>query len=1015
MQPNFASTLAILRQTRQRRQQKERRAMLQLLLAWTAGGALAIGTLWAVLMLGGINLLAQLYTYYTAQLPSTAQIEQAFSTTNSDFFQTTKIYDRTGQYLLYEVLDPQAGDRQWLNLGDIPSDLINATIAIEDQTFYQNSGYDLSGIGRALWSNLQGNPVQGGSTITQQLVKNVLISPNTLAEQTYERKIRELLLAVEVTNRYTKNDILQWYLNTNFYGNLAYGIDAAARVYFNKSARELDLAESALLAAIPQYPALNPIDAPQAAKQRQELVLDLMQTQGYIDAAAASATKQVDVLARLHPSTERFNIIAPHFSQYVLQQLLQQLDPQLVYRGGLNVYTTLDLDLQFQTECVARTQLLHLSGAELTTQVAPANRGECLAAQQLPPLRSSEIGFDHRVSNTAALVLDSRNGQILAMLGSKDYWDKSIDGSFNVAVDGLRQPGSAFKTFSYITAFSQGYTPATMILDVRKAFDSGSNTPYVPENYDRQFHGAVSLREALARSYNIPAVEVLNWVGVNNVLRIAHQLGINSLESGEQYGLALGLGGGEVTLLDLTYAYSVLSNNGRMVGQLRDNAQLRPGYRTLDPVAILRITDSTGQPLQACGVSHNAVCDFSQSTSQQVLSPELAYLITDVLADQQARIAAFGSPNPLEIDRPAAVKTGTTNSYIDNWTIGYTPQLTVGVWVGNSDSTPMEKVSGITGAAPLWHAIMRYASRNSPPIGWEQPPNIVRRQVCYPSGLLVTSTCQKVVSDIFVKGTEPNRPDNVWRVFQVNRESGKLATIYTPPDLIENRVYLSLPVEANDWLAASSIPQPPKEYDTVNVPTANNQVAAIQQPPPFAYVRGIVDIQGSTGADPTLFESAKIQIGLGLNPSEWTQISPTFTEPIPTVQSLAQWNTIGLSGLYSLQLLVLQPDQQLQQHTVQVTVDNQAPSVQLQSPLDGQSFSIEQDESVVIQPNASDNLLLTKVQLFVNGNYNQQSSSAPFPMRWQPKEPGTYNLFVVAQDGAGNTARSETVKITIGQ
>lgn len=959
--------------------------------------------------------LSQAYTAYVADLPSAEVLDAAFNSTNNQFFQTTKLYDRTGTQLLYEVIDPRAGDRQWLSVDKIPPDFIRAIIAIEDKTFYENPGYDLEGIARAFVSNLQGGSLQGGSSITQQLVKNNLIPPDERAIKSYDRKLREVFIAAEVTKRYSKDQILEWYLNTNFYGNLAYGIDAAARVYFGKSATELTLSESALLAAIPQFPALNPLDAPDEAKFRQELVLDALTREGYITAAQAAAAQADDVLGRLQSFQQRFDIRAPHFSFYVINQLTQLLGPDLTFRGGLKVITSIDLTLQDQVECVARTQVARLSGLDPATVIPTATGAPCEAAAFLPAPRASDIGIDHRVTNASVVALDPVTGQILAMVGSLDYWNADIAGKFNVAVDGRRQPGSAFKPFTYVTAFSQGYTPASMVLDVRTAFPQDTGIPYVPENYDRQFHGPVSLRIALARSYNVPAVDLMNRVQVENVIRTAHLMGINTLDrESTYYGLALTLGGGEVSLLDLTYAYGVMANNGRLAGQPIPLDSRRSGYRALDPVAILRVEDSQGNPLNRCGDGGAGACDFSQPKTQQVLTEQLAYLITNILSDTQARIGAFGSPNPLELDRPAAAKTGTTNDFVDNWTLGYTPQLVTGVWVGNTDSTSMEKVTGLTGAAPIWHAVMRYATQNLPPLGWDAPLGINQVRVCYPSGLLPTRDCQSVANEIFIAGTEPTSYDNIWQSFPVNKETGKLATVYTPPELIENRVYEILSPEAADWVRLAGLPQPPTEYDTIYTPPdagAGDIVIANLQP--FSYVRGQLTLSGTVKAEN--FSFFRLQFGPGLNPAQWTQIGGDRGEQLENAD-LQPWDTTLLpNGLYSVQLLVVKSDQTFANYTVQVTVDNTRPEVSLITPAEGDSFTVGNDESVIIQPDAKDNLSLAGVQVIVDGKLVNTSTVAPFTYRWPLKGifPGAHTIQLKAIDAAGNETQSETVTITV--
>ena len=985
---------------------------------WRVLAILALSTasvVIAAVVISGIGL-SQAYSSYVADLPSAETLEAAFSSTNNQFFQTTKIYDRTGTQLLYEVIDPRAGDRQWLGIDKIPAHFINATIAIEDKSFYTNPGYDVEGIIRAFVSNLRGGPTQGGSTITQQLVKNVIIAPGgRVAEQTYERKLRELFIAAEVTERYGKDQILEWYLNTNFYGNLAYGVDAAARVYFGKSASELDLAESALLAAIPQFPALNPIDAPEEAKRRQELVLEAMAREGHITEAEAAQAKAVDVLSRLQSFNKRFDIRAPHFSFYVINELTRALGPDLTYRGGLKVITSLDLNLQEQVECTARSQVARLNGGDPVVLLPTESGTACEAAALLPPIRPNDIGVDHRVSNASVVVVNPKTGEIMAMLGSLNYWDDAIDGRFNVAADGRRQPGSSFKPFTYLTAFQQSFTPATMVLDVRTAFPQDTGIPYVPENYDRQFHGPVSLRIALSRSYNIPAVDMMNRVGMENVIRVAHLMGINTLDrDSNYYGLALTLGGGEVSLLDMTYAYSVMANNGRMAGEAVARESRRGGFRSLNPVALLRIEDSKGNVLIACGDNGDAPCAFTEPQTQQVLSEPLSYLINNVLSDNEARVGAFGRPNPLEIDRPATVKTGTTNDFIDNWTLGSTPQVTVGVWVGNTDSTPMEKVTGLTGAAPIWHAVMKYITQNLPVEGWQEPNGINQVTVCYPSGLLPTRDCQSLVDEVFIAGTEPNASDNVWQAFQINRETGKLATVFTPPELVERRVYEILPPEAADWVRQAGLPQPPTEYDTIYTPpeTGGGDVA-IASLQPFSYVRGVLPITGTVKSDN--FSFFRVQFGPGLNPTQWTQIGGDRGEQLENAD-LQTWDTTALgNGLYSVQLLVVKNDQTFVNYTVQVTVDNTPPTAALVTPTEGQTFTLGDDESAIIQPDVADNLSLTFVDIFVDDKKVQTTTVAPFTYRWKLAGLGAHTIHIRAVDAAGNATESGRVTITVGE
>ena len=924
------------------------------------------------------------YVSLTADLPDPSQIEVQFTNQNQDFFETTKIYDRTGKNLLYEVVDERAGDRQWVALNQIPEYCRQATIADEDRSFYENPGFDLRGMVRAFVSNLQGNQVQGGSSITQQVIKNTLIEPEQRAAREglegYTRKLKETLLAIEVGRRYPKDQILEWYLNTNNYGNFAYGIQAAAKVYFNKSVDQLSLAECALLAPIPQYPIQNPIDAPDEAKARQDLAIDAMLRDGYITADEAVAAKQEKVQIKTGGVAERYNVQAPHFSVYVRKWLENNpaIGPQLVNRGGLKVYTTLDLDLQNYAQQAVTDQVKKLTAE------------------------------GHNTDNGAAVVIRPQTGEILAMVGSADYWNDAIDGKFNVAI-APRQPGSSFKPFTYVTLLSQGVPASQGFLDIRTEFaQPGANPPiYVPEDYDRKYHGYQRMRLALAQSLNIPAVEALQMAGVDNVIRTAHKMGITTLDRGlDYYGLALTLGGGEVKPLDMAYAFGVFANQGNMAGAPIPEDQQRPGYRTLDPVPVLRVEDSQG----------NVLWKYETPTTQQVLDPRLAYLITNFLSDNPARWPAFGRNNILELDRPAAVKTGTTNDFKDNWTIGYTPQVAVAVWFGNTDNSPMKKVTGISGAAPVWNQIMTYFLKDKPVEPFIRPPGLEEKSVCATTGLLPTKYCP-TVTELFIPGTEPTSYDTLYQAFLIDRDTGQLATANTPPDKVEEKVFEIYPPEAADYVREANIPQPPTSYDTnYGPPPTEFGDVAIIQPGPYSYIRSVVPIIGNARGGG--FNHYRLDFGKGLNPTEWQQIGPDHGEQVDQ-GPLENFDASTLDGVYSLRLTVFRNNGETQTSVVPVTADNITPTIKIIYPNDGDVYTYPEDEWVSIQLDVADNVAIDRVEFYVDDKPDPWSvhNAPPYGEKWMldaPEKLGTHTFFARVYDKAGNMAESNKVKVVIG-
>ena len=621
-----------------------------------------------------------------------------YKLTTRDSSLSTKIYDRNDK-LLYDIYGDK--NRALVNWNELPDYVKWATISIEDKDFYKHKGFSIFGIGRAVLSIVFFRDLQGGSTITQQVVKNTLLSP----ERTLSRKIKEFILAIQVERKYTKDEILQIYLNEVPYGGTAWGIEAAAQTYFRKNAKDLSLAEAVVLAGFPQRPSYySPYGTNNKAYiERAEAVARRMREDGHI------TREQEEEIIKAIPSVtftpDNQGIQAPHFVFYVRDLLSEKYGEKFVEQGGLKVKTSLDLDLQ--------------------------DKAQAIVAQEIDKLSQYKVG------NGAAVVMDPKTGQILAMVGSKDYFAKDYDGQVNVSLS-LRQPGSALKPFTYATGLKAGYTAANVLMDVQTEFPGGAGQPpYKPVNYDGKYRGPTQIRFALGNSINIPAVKMTALVGVKNMLRTAYDAGVKSLEPTDEnlkrFGLAITLGGGEVKLLELTNGYATIANKGEYV----------------EPQAILKVEDRDGKVLE----------EVKDTKPKRVISEDIAFVISHILSDNNARSLVFGPNSLLNVSgKTVAVKTGTTDDKRDNWAVGFTYSAVVGVWVGNNDNSPMnpEIASGVTGATPIWNKIIKEVLLDKPSESFQKPDNVIAMEVDALGGGLPCRDLSKR-SEYFIKGTEPTR------------------------------------------------------------------------------------------------------------------------------------------------------------------------------------------------------------------------------------------------------------------
>ncbi len=827
-------------------------------------------------------------------------------------FETTRILDRAGN-LLYEIVDPNAGRRDYVPLDEISPYLIAATIATEDKDFYNHPGFDLSAIIRAMIQNTKsGTTVSGASTITQQLARNLLLSPEERSKKSIMRKTKEIFLAAEITRRYSKNQILELYLNENYYGNFAYGIEAAAQTYFGVPAKYLDLAQSAFLAGLPQAPAIYDVFSNyEATITRQNTVLLLVylmsKEQNCIKVSTSQAKVCVDevmINAAIEEITAydfkqaNFNIQYPHWVNYIRGSLEQEYGAQTIYRSGFTVYTTIDPALQELAQQYVTQQVTELAG--------------------------------NNARNGALVAIKPDTGEILAMVGSPDFNDQENSGQVNMAVS-LRQPGSALKPFVYAAAFEKGWTPATLLWDVPTDFSPTGNPEellysqaYTPANYDGRFHGAVLLRDALANSYNIPAVKALEYVHIyddpetevqDGFIAFAKRMHLESLDKPE-FGLSLALGGGEVTLLEMTNSYGIFANNGAYV----------------PAVGIKKILNNKNE----------VIFEYSVPEKDVVLQEEFAYQINSILSDSTARAPMFGQNSILNLPFDAAVKTGTTNDFRDNWTVGYTPDLVTGVWIGNADYTPMQQISGVEGAAPVWAAFMQDAVgllTNYSASEFQRPSGVVDLTVCAVSGAEPSRYCPDYKTEIFAYFQPPLKADaDLWLPAKINTWTGALANEYCTQNNQEMMTINVKDIWAQRWLLTTK-----EGYDwaaSMKFLNENNSVTFTpakscgpqDNEPTIAFANlsdgleikeDLVAVYGVANASE--LDTVSLEFGFGEDPQEWFVIANQSSgRQIYNPEKIGEWQTQGLSnGPYTVRIYVSNQTGAFAEKRVIVNLDRQ--------------------------------------------------------------------------------------------
>ena len=884
---------------------------------WFLQVAIGIVGLGIIAVAVGAGSTYAVYRYYANDLQSPAEVIASQPSGGA------QIYDRNGT-LLYEYIDDRSGLRSPVKLENISPYLIAATVSTEDYSYWTNEGVNLRGLARAGLEQFglrepNAGATTGGSSITQQLVKNIYIPEEERVERSYGRKMKETIFALELTSDYSKDQILEWYLNQISYGGIYNGVEAASMGYFGKSAKDLNLAEAAMLAGIPAYPsAYEPINNPERAIERRNAVLQLMRTRDSVTVQEEGKDipayrfqvdeggQTVDIsdtafyIATLSQPTivaQRFPVQAPHWVfNYVQPQIEALYGSEALYRGGLRITTTLDLSMQAKAQTAIETWLAEFE--------------------------SSAYGH-----NGAIVAMDPRTSEILVYVGSRDYFSDTYYEDCDCVLAGrndnasaLNSPGSTLKPFTFAAAFEQlGWGPETEMLDTPISYPDADGEPFTPRNPNGGFQGPVTVRSALGNSFNIPAFKAALYVGVPQVVETYKKFGMTSLDD-KGYGPSVTLGGVDVSLVDVTYAYTVLANNGVMRGTATSKS-LDEGNRKLDPVSILQITRQDGTVLYPDTPDHRV-----QVKEEQVVPPQISYMITSILSDPNAHCITYGC-GTLTIGRPWGVKTGTSEPFEElkaigeTWTYGYTPELVAGVWAGNSDNSPMFNITSTSISYRALRDFMTTALADTPASQFEKPGGLVTIDTCTPSGLKANATCGRKVKNMLPEATAPKEEDNWWRRAKIDIRDGLLATELTPPQFIQERFGLQIPdttqgfarEQAVEWQRYLAVSGTPSERSTGNAPVA------ILSPRNGERVRGNVAISGR--ADDPQFLAYRVEWGEGTQPLAWNLLIRSETPQ--SGGGLALWKVDDLAtGTYTVRLVLETKDRGELSTFITVTVRN---------------------------------------------------------------------------------------------
>ncbi len=962
--PNVTQTVKF---RQQRRAKDQNRAWLKISLVT----ALLVSLLGALAALAGM-------VYYgdiTRNLPSVILIPTLLEPPNGGLLQPTRLYDRSHTQVLLTLRDPAAVDQQYLTIGNAnlpgtsqaPQNLVDATIAARDPGFWHHAGYSLSGVAQGT------HP-----TLAQVLVSSLLLDGE---QPSLKRNIRERLLAAQLTSQYGREQVLEWYLNSARYGETVFGADAASRVYFGIPATRISISQAAMLTALNENPNLDPGTYSDLLQQDQEKIIQRMFVDGYITGDEAFRALKEDT--QLLPQSQAASL-STQFTNLVLKQLSTVIPLERLYRGGFDITTSLDYGLQLQADCAVQVQIAFLQNTAVPT--ATRDSSPCEASNLLP---STQPQLKQPLKGISAeiIVLEPRTGQILALVVN------GITGN-STSYTTTHTAGTILQPFLYLTAFTHGMSPASLIWDIPPSNQEAASQVTQAEQSSGSsiiYHGPISMRDALQNDYLSAGEQVLQLVGGQNVWLTEQQLGIHTSQPNSPLQTTLGdLLALKVSLLDTSAAYAVLANQGVMAGQRFTGDSTNFRQSGIEPATVIEVKSSAGQ----------LVVDWSNPTMLPVVSSQLAYLTTSVLRDDPGGQAGSVNPARLEIGRPAAAKASMATDDGNTWVVGYIPQLVVGVWMGQEQGEPANIPAEMP--AGLWQAITKYASGQLPVQDFAVPPGISLVKVCNPSGLLVTQVCPKITQEAFLAGNEPTRNDDLYQQVAIDRESGLLATVFTPAAQVENKVYLVVPPRALEWAKANGVDQPPESYDALPAATQVTSDVQFIQPQMSAQVGGVVTIEGSAGG--AEFSYYRLEVGKGLNPSEWLQIGKDVYQSVSNAV-LGQWDTKALQGVYIIKLVVVRNDLRVDQSMLQVTIDNTPPSVQIVSPSNGEKFTGQVGKAILINVTATDDQELQKIQFYIDGQLYATVMKPPYARLWD-SQPGKHVLTLRAYDVAGNSSQT---------